>query len=132
MISFTGIEQDGFEGKIVFGGTTVEWKYENGSRCCEIAGVIFKPMPEDILDKVVDKFDLFPTEIVVDKTLPEHANLMDFEDGKSFDADIQTLWFSFTDGTSWSISFYNHQNSGYYCHDLDILENGVVKWNMSI
>ena len=129
MISYTAIEQDGFIGKIVFGTTTLEWKYDSESRCCENFGVLFVPFDHNVLDKAIDKFDLFADKITIDKTRPEHAN-SGFVDGETIE-DVQTLWLGFTDGTSYTISFYNIHN-GYYSHNLDIIVNGSVHWNVAI
>lgn len=140
MISSFEIGSDGFTGKISFGEnvkigkkrftqTEISWKFENESCCCERYGVIFDDCSYKLVGKTIDKFDLIQTSLVVDRTI-HNIKGIDFQNGYTFDL-VYILKFDFTDGSSWSIIFYNEHN-GYYDHNLDIFENGKIKWNVTI
>jgi len=133
IISSIEIKDDGFTGKMSFvDQTEISWAFDKDNSCCEYFGVIIDD--PKLVGKTLVKFDLTQSDLIFNREIHKNAFSfsdwfkVDFQDGDTPHG--QTLKFEFTDGSSWSIVFFNEHN-GYYEHNLDVFENGKLKWNVS-
>lgn len=106
---------------------SIEWRYESAPKCCEKFGIKMSKPTNWLIGKKFKNVTFCDTTLTIhleETDLRQYLKDLLQRDNEITEKDLTNL-------DEWTIEFYNKHN-GYYCHNLDILIDGKIKWNVSI
>lgn len=128
----------GFWGVIETDMCYFSWKYDSELKCCEDFGVQIDYPLSELEGKKFRNLDFDSSSatltIYLDNDEDDNDDVMDLvkelvDNKRSITR--KELSESIKAVNSVTIRFYNEHN-GYYCHNLDILVDGSLKWNLAL